>query len=215
MRRHEWVSGMLTAEQIRSDKHALLRTFRCLANIVAFVLVASGFAFSAPAVACVCSCSVFSSPGKDSAAAEVTPADYHEVFSGLVLSTERIDQPVAAAPVSGEKVIEDPGRWIRSRILVLRIWRGAPSTVAEVWTPVVTDCDSPPMIGSYFVALVRSQDGRSVASNSICDCARKAAATAGRGDFAVAGIAISAAAIFAAAIALVSLVKVIRGRRPS
>jgi hypothetical protein len=163
----------------------------------------------------MCSCSVFSSWGRDSAATEVRPAQYDQVFSGLVISTERIDESVAVAAAPGEKVVDDPGYWTRSRILVLRIWRGAPSAVAELWTPVATDCDSPPIAGFFFVALVRSERGRSVATNSFCDCAEKAAATEGRGTFTVAGIAITAAAICAAAIALLPLVRIVRRRWPS
>lgn len=197
---------MLRMEQIRSDKKALDR--HCLANLLAFALVVFGCAFSAPVVACICR-------DADSTATGVRAAEYDEIFSGLVISTERIDEPVAAAAVSGEEIVEDPGYWTRSNILVLRIWRGAPSTVAEVWTPVVTDCESPPIAGSYFVALVQSEIGRGVASNSLCDRAQKAAATEGRGAFAFSGIAIIAAAICAAAIALLALVKVIRRRRPS
>lgn len=181
---------------------------------VAFALVISGCTFSAPAVACLCSCSVFSSPAKDSTATEFRPAEYAQIFSGLVISTERIDQPVAAAAVSGETVVEE-NYWTRSRILVLRIWRGAPSTVAEVWTPGGSSCDIPPIPGFYFVALVRAEKGRSVASNSFCDCAEKAAAREGPGAFTGAAIAIAAAAIGAAAAALLLLVRVVRRRRPS
>jgi hypothetical protein len=202
---------MLTKEQTHSHQKALGRGFQRLAYPLAFALVIFGCAFSTPAVACLCSCSVFSSRGADTAGAAVTPTEYEQIFSGLIISTERIDEPVVAATAaSGGNVVEAPGYWIRSRILVLRSWRGAPSTVAEVWTPVGSDCDSPPIVGSYFVALVRSEKGRSVASNSPCDCAQKAAATEGRGAFTVAGIVIIAAAICAAAIASLSLAKVIR-----
>lgn len=206
---------MLTVKQNRSGRNALDQRVHCLANLLALALLVVGCAHSAPAVACLCSCSDFSNRGTDSAAAEGRAAEYDQVFSGLVISTERTDEPVSAAAISGKNVVESPGYWTRSRILVLRIWRGAPSTVADVWTPVVTDCDSPPIAGSYFVALVRSEKGRSAASNSLCDCAQKAAATEGRGAFAVEGIAISAAAICTAAIAIFSLIEVIRRRESS
>lgn len=205
---------MLTKEQIRSDNQASGHKFRRRGVRHAVALVVCGYAFSAPAIACVCSCSPLLSQGKDTAVADIRPAEYDQVFSGLVISTEHTDEPVAAAGVAGEKVVEDPGYWARSKILVLRTWRGTPSQLAEVWTPVVTDCDSPPIAGFYFVALVRSENGRGVANNSRCDCHQRAAATEGRGAFAVAGIAITAVAIGAAAIALLSLVKVIRRRRP-
>jgi hypothetical protein len=214
--------GMLTMEQTSSDKEALSQRFQRLAMLPAIALVVFGCAFSAPAVACLCNCSVFSTPGKYPIATELRPAEYYDqVFSGLIISTERTREPVVAPPiivgktVSGEDVVEDPGYWIRSRVLVLRIWRGTPSTVAEVWTPIVSDCDVPPLPGFHFVALVRTEKGRSVATNTYCDCVQKTAATEGRGAFAIPGIAITAVALGAASIALLWLVKVIRRRRPS
>ncbi len=195
-------------EQIRSDKKAFGRGIHRHTNLIACAAVVFVCAFSAPVVACMCR-------DADSMATGVRAAEYDEIFSGLVISTERIDEPVAAGAVSGDEVLEDPGYWTRSRILVLRIWRGAPPTVAEVWTPVVADCDSPPITGSYFVALVQSEIGRGVASNSLCDRAQKAAATAARGAFAFAGIALTAAAICAATMALLLLVKVVRRRSSS
>jgi len=173
-----------------------------LVKLLAFALAICGCTSSAIASICL-------------EATDFRPTQYDEVFSGLVVSTERIEKAVPVAVTPGEKVVEDPGYWSRSRILVLRIWRGAPPTVAELWTPVVTDGDSTPIPGSLFVALVRSQNGRSVTSNSICDGPRMAAATAGRGTFTVAGIAMIAAAVCAAAIALLSLVRMVRRRRLS
>jgi hypothetical protein len=182
---------------------------------MAAALVVFGSTFSAPAMACLCSCSISSTPAKDSTATEVTPAEYDQVFSGLVISTERTSEPVRAPEVLNEKFVADPGYWIKSKVLVLRIWRGTPSTVAEVWTPILSDCDLRPITGFHFVALVRMEKGRRVAGNTFCDCAEKAAATEGRGAFSIAGIAITAAAVGAAAIALLLLVRVIRRRRPS
>jgi hypothetical protein len=90
------VSGLRTKERIPSNRKSLGRSCLALAPVIL------GSAFTAPAVACLCSCSVFSSRGTDSTAVEVRPAEYDEIFSGLVISTERIDEPVAAAAVSGE-----------------------------------------------------------------------------------------------------------------
>jgi hypothetical protein len=87
--------------------------------------------------------------------------------------------------------------------------------VAEVWIPVVTDADSPPIPAFLFVVLVRSEKGRGVATNSACDRPQRAAATEGRGAFTVAGIAIIAAAFCTVAIALLSLVRIVRRRRRS
>ena len=202
-------------EPIRSVERPFRRRFHRLARLLAVALVIVGGAFSAPAMACLCSCSIFSTPAKDATATEVTPAEYDQVFSGLVISTERTSEPVRAPEVLNEKFVVDPGYWIKSKVLVLRIWRGTPSTVAEVWTPILSDCDLRPITGFHFVALVRTEKGRRVAGNTFCDCAAKAAATEGPGTFAVAGIAITAAALGAAAIALLLLVKVIRRRRRS
>jgi hypothetical protein len=195
---------MLTVEQARMNSKTSGRGSHWLARLLAFAFASFGFAFSATAVACLCG------------SADVRSVEeYDEVFSGLVISTQRTDEPVADTASSGETVVEDPGYWVRSRILVMRTWRGPPSTVAEVWTPVATDCDSPPIPGSYFAALVRSEKGRGVASNSLCDHALKAAATKERGSFAVAGITIAAAVVGAATVALLWFAKIIRRRRPS
>jgi hypothetical protein len=169
--------------------------------------------FSVPAAACLCSCSIFSKPGKDAIAAEVGAAGYDQVFSGFIIGTERIDEPAAAEPVSSATSVDERGYWTKSRVLVLRIWQGTPSTVTDVWTHVVTDCDPSPSRGTYFVALVRYQEGRNVARNSSCDCARKAAATQGSSAFAVGGITIAAAALGTPLAALLWLVKIIQRRK--
>src|SRR5262245_9977991 len=82
---------------------------------IALVLVIVGAAFSSPAVACLCSCSMFSSHEKKTTVTEV-PADYREIFSGLVIATERIDEPVAVIASSGTGVMVDPGYWIKSKV---------------------------------------------------------------------------------------------------
>jgi len=175
-----------------------------LAKSLAIAFATLGAALSAgTAIACLC------------ASADFNPDEYDAVFSGLVISTERSYVPMPETTFSDEESVENPGYWVKSRILVMRIWRGAPSTVAEVWTPVVTSCDSPPIVGFYFVALVRPEKGRDVASNSWCDYAQKRAATKEVGAFAVTGIAIATGAIGAATVVLVSLFRVIRRHRSS
>lgn len=187
--------------------------FLCTARLVAVALV--GFAFSAPALACLCSCSAFSEWSVEEVeAAAAESAEYDQVFSGFVVSTRRVDQPVVDPPVAvNEDLVESPGYWIRSQILVFRIWRGAPSTVTEVWTPVVTDCDSSPIPGSYFVAIVRFDDDRSVARNSPCDCPLRVVATQGSGTIAIAGAAITVASVGVVALALLAFAKAIRRRK--
>ena len=207
-------------EKIQSDEKASRGRFHRLARLPAIALVVFGCAFSAPAMACFCNCSIFSPPPKHPDPTALRPAEYYDqIFSGLIISTEHTREPVVSPMVvvgktaSGEDIVLNPGYWIRSRVLVLRIWRGTPSTVAEVWTPIVTDCDVPPVPGFHFVALVRREKGRSVAENTYCDCTQEDAVTEGRGAFAVAGIAIIAAAISAAVLAVLVLVRIVRRRR--
>jgi hypothetical protein len=110
-------------------------------------------------------------------------------------------------------VAEDPGFWIRSRVLVLRIWQGAPATLAQVWTPVATSCDNPPIIGTFFVARVAHEEGRSVARRSYCDCDLTAAEAVERGSIAPAGVAIVSAATALVAVLLLVSFKALRRRR--
>ena len=207
-------------KQSRFDKPMQGRRFHRLARLLAVAIVVFGVTFSAPAVACMCNCSIFSTPGKYPITAEPKPADYYDqVFSGLVIWTERTREPVVSPPFvvgklpSGEDIVEYPGYWVRSRVLVLRLWRGAPATVAEVWTPIASDCDVPPIPGFHFVALVRTENGRTVAPNTYCDCVYKDAATEGRGAFAFGGISIVAAVLGIVVVVPFFLVKVVRRRR--
>jgi len=144
--------------------------------------------------------------------ADTKSDQYDQVFSGLILSAERVNEPVTALVEVGPNLVLDPGFWIKSKILVLRVWRGAPSTTAEVWTPVVTDCDTPPMPGLYFMALVRTKEGRSVAERAYCNC-DEAALTAGGGTLVLTNVVILAAAIGVVGIALVLLLRQFRRSR--
>jgi hypothetical protein len=111
---------MLTMGPSRMNRKTSDRGSYCLPRLLAFAFASFGSVFGATAVACVC------------ASADVRLVEeYDEIFSGLVISTERTDQPVTDTASSDEAVVEDHGYRVRSRILVMRTWRGAPSTVAE------------------------------------------------------------------------------------
>jgi hypothetical protein len=85
--------------------------------------------------------------------------------------------------------------------------------VAEVWTPIAGNCDVPPIPGFHFVALVRTEKGRTVAPNTHCDCVDKDAATEGRGAFAIAGISMLAAVLGVVVAVSFLLVTMVRRRR--
>ena len=200
---------------IRVGRRAMARTFRCRVHALICITLVVFSLCSAPAFACLCSCAGDAMEGNDSKIVGTVATQFEQVFSGLTISTERIDEPVTGVTVTAGDVVEDPGYWVRSRILVLRVWRGTPATVAEVWTPVVTSCDSPPITGLHFVALAKLEEGRSVARNTFCDCDLRAAATTERGTFAAAGIAVVLAATALVVVLLFLLIKAIRRRRVS
>lgn len=144
---------------------------------------------------------------------EGNASQYEQVFAGLIVWQS--SEPRAAAPPIFEGLTLDPGYWVKSKVLVLRVWRGAPPMVAEVWTPVVMDSDFRPIPGSYFVALQKYEAGRNVAAYSECERPLRAYATAGSATIAMAGFATIAAVLGLVMIAAVQLVKIVRRRRPS
>lgn len=174
----------------------------------AVVLAACGIAFSGPAIACICA-------NPDAPALEASASSVDQVFSGLIIWTERSDEPVMPSGISPDASALDPGHWIRSRVLVLRVWRGTPPVVAEVWTPVIFDCDGRPIPGSYFVALVNRDAGRDVAENSECGRALRMFSTKGPATFAIGGIVTIAAVLALGAIASVWVTRIVRRRRIS
>ena len=165
-----------------------------------------GAALSSTAMACLCS-------DWKASELEASASQYEQVFAGLIVWQS--SEPREAAPPAFGVPALDPGYWVKSKVLVLRVWRGAPPLVAEVWTPVVISCDSWPVPGSYFVALAKHESGRNVASNSECEGPLRAYATAGPATIAMAGIAATAAVLGLVAFAAVWLVKIVRRRRPS
>ena len=167
--------------------------------------IALAAAFTVPAMACLCS-------NPEPSQLEVSASKYDQVFAGLIIW--QTSEPKAAPAVSPVGPTLDPGYWIKSKVLVLRVWRGSPPVVAEVWTEVVTSCDSRPLPGSYFVALVKKDGGRNIAGFAECDRSVREFATAGPARIVIGGFSSIAAAIGLVFIATVWLWKIVRRRRP-
>lgn len=179
---------------------------RSFARSFAAVLALFGSAFSGPSMACFCS-------NSDSASLEASASRMNQVFSGLIIWSERVNEPVLAVADSPDALALDPGHWIKSKVFVFRVWRGTPPVVAEVWTPVVFDCDLRPIPGSYFVALAKPEAGRDVAEYSECGRALRAVATKGPAALAVGGVVAIAAVLVAGAIVSLWLMRIVRRRR--
>ena len=190
------------------------RSDRSLASSCVVWVVLFGAAFSAPIMACMCRCKS-SYPGADVARLEAKAAQLEQVFAGLVISTEQIKATPETDPALPRIAPAiDPGYWIRSKVLVLRIWRGSPPMVAEVWTRLEIDCDRRPFPGLYIDALTKHVAGRDVADFSECSCGLQAFATEGPASFAMGGIATIAAVLALGVAAFVWLSKIVRLRRP-
>jgi hypothetical protein len=205
--RHGFGNAIRWETFLAADFGTLLM-FRFLAKSFAAVIALVGAALTAPAMACVCA-------NPDPSALEASASQFDLIFSGLIISTERSSEPMEAAPASPDALAVDQGYWIKSRVLVLRVWRGTPRMVTEVWTPVVTNCDSRPIPGLYFVALAKHEASRRVAEYSDCGRALRAVATDGPAAFAIRGIATIGAVLGLSFIAPVWLFKLVRRRRPS
>lgn len=174
--------------------------FNCRARVLPFVLVFSVLsAFSPPALACICSCEHVGTQGSE--AFNEAVGQYEQVFAGLVISAERTYRPVNGATSSGRTV--EVEYWTKSRIVVTRIWRGAPPAIAEVWTLSGSSCHLDVVAGLYFVALASTDNGRSVADNLDCECGVEEAATKGKGTYTKAGVALTAVTSCAAATVLI------------
>ena len=122
---------------------ALARRFYCRAHFLAFMVLIVFSVSSAPAFACLCSCEGAATQGKRSTDLDEAAGQYDQVFSGLVISTERTAEPaIGAANLGGGGAASDLRFWTRSKILVLHIWRGAPPTIAPPRTSpmVATRC---------------------------------------------------------------------------
>jgi len=169
---------------------------------LAVVFAGASLAFSGLAQACLC-------PNYDAAALEANSAKFEQVFAGLIISTERIHN----RQFEGAEV--DSGSSIKSKVLVLRVWRGTPPTVAEVWTPVIDYCGIQPFPGLYFVALAKREAGRSVAEYNECNCALRAYTTQGPATFAIGGIAALGAVLGLVVAAAVWLWRIVRRKRRS
>jgi hypothetical protein len=203
----------ITQESCPGSK-ALARRFYCRARSLACVILLVFSVSGAPASASRGSYEDAATRGSGSADLHDAIGQYDQVFSGLAISTERIAAPAIESENPGGAASSDLRFWTRSKILVLRVWRGAPPTIAEVWSPGGSSCDLAVMAGFHFVALVRTENGRSIARNSECD-SDVMAATKERGTYTNAGVAIIAASFCVAALALTWLGISIRRRRRS
>ena len=161
---------------------------------LAFIIAFASSVACAPASACMMSCAYSEAGGR-----------YDHVFSGLIISTETIPEPTVEAASPNGAAVRDFRVWTKSKILVLRIWRGSPPTVAEVWTPGGTSCDLPMIAGFHFVALVRVENGRSIAFHTNCEGDLNMGAALGRGTYTTAGVAIIVATMCVAALGLIWL----------
>lgn len=171
-------------------------------NRAAFALIAA--ALSSTATACLCS-------NWETSKLEATASQYEEVFSGLIIWQS--SEPREALPDTLGMPALNPGSWVKSKVLVLRVWRGELPMVAEVWTPVVTSCDYWPIPGSYFVSLVEHDAGRRVAENSECAEPLRDYATSGPAKIAMSGYATIAAVLGLFTMLAVWVTKLVRRRR--
>jgi len=141
-------------------------------------------------------------------------AEYDAVFSGLVISTQRIAETANQAANPDVAGARDLRFWTKSKILVLHIWRGVPPAVVEVWAPGGSSCDRTIIAGLHFVALARSENGRLIARNSDCEGDAITAATQGPGAYTNAAVSMIAAAFLVTALALAwSAISIRRLRR--
>jgi hypothetical protein len=186
-----------------------LRLFHGRAQSLAFIIFVAWCVAGAPASACMTSC----------ASSEEAAARYDQVFSGLIISTEIIPEPTVDTANPDGTAVREFRFWTKTRILVLRIWRGAPPTIAEVWTPGGSSCDLPMIAGFPFVALARVEKGRSVARHTDCEGDPSTAAAKGRGAYTDAGVAIIAATFCVVALTLTwtgfAILRLKRSDRPS
>jgi hypothetical protein len=180
---------------------------RWLTNPFVGLIAIAGAAVSAPAAACMCS-----SP--DAAALEASASKFDQVYAGLIISTQRIPAAQERAPASSvaTATMIDPGYWMKSNVLVLRVWRGRPAMVTEVWTRVATSCDLAPFPGLYFVALTDDETDRGVAEYSFCNDALRSFVTQGPATFHTAGVATFGAVVGLGCVLCVWLFNTIRRR---
>jgi hypothetical protein len=166
-------------------------------------IAAGGVGLSTPAMACLFN---------DEFPVEADASQFDQVFSGLIIWTDRFEVPPSSTPATSEFRAIDPGYWIKSKVLVFRVWRGTPPPVAEVWTLVSSDCESPPFPGLYFEASTKRDGSRSVAENSYYSRAVGKYLTRGPATFATAGVAAIGAILCFGCIMLVWLAKIVRRR---
>lgn len=171
-----------------------------------------GLSFGDNAFACMCNCVAPQRGAETVALASSALANHDQVFSGMLFSAKTYPVPASAVHSTRDEPVEDPGSWVRYRMLVLKRWKGDIGIFATIWVRAATTCDMPPIPGSYFVALARLESGRSVAQPTFCNCDERDAVTRLPGTYVVGGIAILGAVIAALVAVLAFVIRVFRRR---
>jgi len=196
--------------RLMQAKAARLCAGRARAAALAFLFCS--WLIAASADACICACESSTYRQMAAAGTRTVLGHYDEVFSGWILSTQRVNNPSISGGATFQGTETYPYYWVRSKVLVVRIWRGAPSVITEVWTPGGNSCDMPMLAGIHFVALVSKEGDRRIARQSMCDCGITAAATTGRGAYTAAGLTLLAILGSVVAFLLLWLSKTVRRR---
>ena len=177
-----------------------------LAKVFAWAIALAVAAASAPASAYACY-------DWEASELEDTVLEYDQVFAGLIIRTERSSGPRESLP--NPPGVKQAGYWVKSKVLVLRVWKGTPPSVAEVWTNAGWGSHLPPIPASYFVALAKDEAGRIVADYSDCEGPLRDYATRGSATFTPAGYGVLAVILGLAYIAFAWLWKKVRRKRES
>jgi hypothetical protein len=177
-----------------------------LARVFTWTIALTVVAASAPASAYFCD-------DWEASELEAEALQYDQVFAGLVIWTERSSEPRKPLPRTPGDPELDPGYWVNSKVLVLRVWRGSPPFVAEIWTPAGWNWHLRPMPATYMVVLAKDEAGRTVADYSDCEGPLRAYATSGPARSTPAGYGLLAAILGLAYIAFAWVRKRVRRSR--
>jgi len=156
-----------------------------LAKVFTWTIALTVAAASAPA-------SAYSCNDIEASELEARASQYDQVYAGLIIRTERSSEPRESLPIQASSPVLGPPYWVKSKVLVLRVWKGTPPYVAEIWTPAGWGSYLAPIPASYFVALAKDEAGRTVANYSDCEGPLRAYATRGSATFTPAGYGVLA-----------------------